>query len=556
MKTLLSSLKSYFNIFYAKISNFRINVNIFVFTFLYSLFTLVIYNFKFFKFVYLIRHSFLAVVVSFLIILCIYNIIFTIFFQRKITKFLAIVLLLINAGMLYFMNVYNVAIDGVMLLNVVETNIQETLELLNLKFFLYLLFLGLLPSLFVVKTNINRDSFLRENLKKLIVVAISLFIGLFIILISYRGLSSTVRNNKGLKHILIPFNYFDANFSLAKKYINSLKNMQFNDLTDDTKLQLKSKNGKKNLVIFVVGEAARAKNFSLGGYNTDTNKYLANQNLIYFKNFYSCGTSTAISVPCMFSSFPRVDYDVDKKMYSNLLDFMQKVNFNVLWRENNSDCKGVCLRTKTDNLLHANNNKYCNDKECYDEILLDGLQEQINNFKDQNNFIVLHQKGSHGPAYYLRYPEKFKKYKPICESEYFNDCTKEEVVNSYNNTLNYTSFVLNKAIELLKNNSKNFNVALIYVSDHGQSLGEKNMYLHGAPYRFAPEEQKHIPFFMWFSNDFRKEFDIDEKCLKNKINEELSHDNIFHSMLGMFGIETKYYNRDLDIFYSCRKKIE
>lgn len=555
MKTLLSDIKIVLKKILSKIKKFQITTNIFTFTLIYSFITTIVFNTKFFYAVHKIDNSARSVIVSFIIVLCIYNILFTIFFQRKLTKFFAILFLFGNAGTLYFMNTYNVAIDKVMLLNVVETNFNETLELLNIVWLSYLIIFGLLPTLIILKTKINYGKLSKEILYKGLSILISFIIALFIILITYKGLSSTTRQNKRLKHILIPFNYIDANFGLLKNSFKQ-KKYKFEDITEDVVYNEKTMNNKKNILIFVVGEASRDKNWSLSSYERDTNKYLKDKDLIYYNNFFSCGTSTAISVPCIFSNLSKNDFDIDKRdAYSNLLDFLNKANFNILWRENNSDCKGVCIRYSEDDFTkNKSNKKYCNDKECFDEILIEGLQEKIDSLNSQNNFIILHQKGSHGPAYYLRYPEEFKKYKPTCNSEYFNKCENEEIINSYDNTLNYTSYVLNEAINILKANENKYNVALIYVSDHGQSLGEKGMYLHGAPYRFSPEEQRHIPFFMWFSNDFKKEFKINENCLKNKSKQEHSHDNIFHSVLGLFNIKTKYYNKNLDIFYSCKDK--
>ena len=552
MKNILNIIKNNYNKIIVKIES--ININIIWFVFLYSLFSLIAFNFKFFNLVYKIDNSILALSISFIVFLCIYNAIFILTFQRKLTKFLSILLLLINASILYFMNTYDAVIDKVMLLNVQETNVGETLELLNTVFISYLFIFAVIPSIFIIKINIIYPTWKKEILYRFISLILSFIIVITTILICYKGLSSTIRQNKRLKHIIIPFNYFDATFGLIQKQIKS-NSYTFQDITTDVKYNNVS--NKKNLVIFVVGEASRNKNWSLSGYEVNTNKYLEKQDLIYFNNFFSCGTSTAISVPCIFSHLSRKDFDIDmRNAYSNLLDFLKKANFNILWRENNSDCKGVCARIKTDNFTKNKIHKtLCNSRECFDEVMIDDLQNKINNneFNAENNFIVLHQKGSHGPAYYLRYPENFEEYSPSCDSEYFNKCSNEEIINAYNNTINYTSYFLNKTIEILQQNQKKYNVALIYVSDHGQSLGEKGMYLHGTPYKFAPDEQKHVPFFMWFSNDFKKDFNINTVCLENKKSQELTHDNIFHSVLGLFNIQTQYYKKELDLFSSCRQ---
>lgn len=550
-------MKNIFNQIKMFIFNKKINLSLFSFTIIYSLFITLFYNFKFFKSVYLINNSILMTFVTIVIVFFLYNLVLSLIFWKKTTKFFAILFVLINAGALYFMNTYNIAIDRVMLLNVKETDVNETLELLNLVFLSYIFFLGILPAILISKTQINYQNIKVELKNKLLLILSTIVVVSIILTTSYKTASSNIRQNKKLKHTLLPFNYIDASVGVIKKSIKS-KTKPFNNLTEDVILMHNQQNNKKNLVIFVVGEASRTKNWSLYDYNKDTNKYLKDgvgkENLIYFDNFFSCGTSTAISVPCIFSHLERKKFDIDNRdNYSNLLDFLKKVDFDILWRENNSSCKGVCKRVAEENFTtNKNNQKFCNSKECFDEVLLDNLQEKINNLTSQNNFIVLHQKGSHGPAYYLRYPQEFEVFKPVCKSEYFNKCTNEEIVNAYDNTINYTSYFLNDAIKILSNNKENFNVALIYVSDHGQSLGENGIYLHGMPYKFSPKEQRHIPFFMWFSDDFKQEFNVNEQCLKNKQNQELSHDNIFHSVLGLFDIKTKYYDRKLDIFSECK----
>ena len=488
-----------------------------------------------------------------IVLICVFNIIFSIIFSKKTVKFLSILFLLINAGILYFMNTYNVSIDRTMLINALETNVAETMELLNLKFVLYLFVFAIIPGFFIFNININNNyKLLKTFLCKIGIIALSLIIGCITLFLDYKELSSTARVNRNIKHKVIPLNYFDSLYSLARRKIKN-KKIPFQDLTDDVKISNNFVNNKKNILVFIVGEAARSIEFSLNNYGKDTNVPLKDKDVIFYDNFYSCGTATAISVPCMFSSFERKNFNLNRKdSFSNLFDFLTKANVYSYWRDNNSDCKGVCDRIENDNVVKEKLEGICNGKECYDEILITDLEKRIENLKNQNNVLVLHQKGSHGPAYYLRYPKEFEKFSPVCKTESFNECSIEEIKNAYDNTIYYTSYIINKTIEILQKYENDFNVSLIYVSDHGQSLGENGLYLHGAPYNFSPDEQRHIPYMMWLSKNFADNFKIDKECLNAQRNEHFSQDNIFHSVLGLFGIETKYYNADLDLFKKCR----
>jgi lipid A ethanolaminephosphotransferase len=228
--------------------------------------------------------------------------------------------------------------------------------------------------------------------------------------------------------------------------------------------------------------------------------------------------------------------------YENYLNVFKKLNFNIYWLSNNGACKGVCSAANF-NIL---------DNPSDDDIhLLDGLDEKINSFKKQNNLIYLHIRGSHGPEYNKRYPKKFKIYTPICKNKEIRKCSNEEIINSYDNSLQYNMYVISKIIELLKKKEEQFNVGLIFISDHGESLGEKGFYLHGAPYFLTKQEQGHVGSFMWFSDSFLKEFNINKQCLRKKTNLEFSHYNMFHTMLGLFKIENKFYDNKKDIFNEC-----
>jgi lipid A ethanolaminephosphotransferase len=296
---------------------------------------------------------------------------------------------------------------------------------------------------------------------------------------------------------------------------------------------------KRSLLIIVVGEAARSSNFSLNGYARETNPLLKTKNVISLKNVSSCGTCTAVAVPGIFSKLPRVNYTPEKAAQEeNLLDVLSRIGFSILWRDNNSSSKGVATRFREENIRHLSQN---------DEALLAGLDSYIKKLK-HDSILVLHQLGSHGPAYHKRYPEEFNKFKPGCNTNEIQSCKKSDLVNTYDNTILYTDYILTKIIETLENNTQ-LNTAMIYISDHGESLGEYGIYLHGTPYLIAPKEQTHIPWIMWLSDSFSQEFGVDVNSLRVKAEtEKYSHDNFFHSVLGLLDIKTHEYDQSLDIF--------
>jgi lipid A ethanolaminephosphotransferase len=302
----------------------------------------------------------------------------------------------------------------------------------------------------------------------------------------------------------------------------------------------------RELIILVVGETARADHFSLNGYSRKTNPHLEKEQVFSFNNTWSCGTSTAESVPCMLSFYNQDDYSKDKAVSTeNLLDVLQRAGVNVLWLDNNSDSKGMALRVAYENFKTADNNPMC-DEECRDEGMLQRVQRFIDEHAQGDIFIVLHQMGNHGPAYYKRYPPEFEQFKPVCKTNQLENCTSEEINNAYDNAILYTDYFLTKVIELLKRNSPQFEAGMFYASDHGESLGEYGVYLHGLPYSLAPDVQKHVPMIMWFNDKLSKE-DLKPELLNAKISNHYSHDNISHTVLSFFEVDTNLYDPSLNI---------
>ena len=467
-----------------------------------------------------------------------------------------IIFILLTASLAaYFMNSYGIMIDRSMIRNVMETDINEAKGLFNPAIFLYLISLGIIPSLFVYRLRLDDKPLFKELLSKIITVGISLLLLIAIVFPFYKDYLSLGKNYKYIRHLVNPVNYIYAVSSYTKRTLTQ-KNIPLKSLGTDAVLVTDwQQRGKKNLVILVVGEAARAVNFSLNGYPKETNPRLSKEKIFNFSNTYSCGTATAASVPCMFSHFNRDNYSRDKADHNeNLLDVLTHAGIKVLWRDNNSGCKGVCERVETENMEHLHIPGFCGGEECFDMVMLDNLQNYVDKL-DSDALIVLHQKGSHGPGYFLRHPAEFSTFSPECTTNQLQECTQDEVTNAYNDTLLYTDYFLAQVIGFLQDNGKEFNTAMIYMSDHGESLGENGIYLHGLPYFIAPNEQKHIPFIVWLSPEYMNFTGINPKSLKSQGEAKFSHDNLFHSVLGLMGVKTRSYNQNLDIFAGCRTTV-
>lgn len=499
-------------------------------------------------------HDYLFLASIPLVLFCAFMLIFNLLALPWIGKPLLIVLLLCGAAANYFMYSFGTVIDTNMVQNVFETDMQEVTALLSPRYLLWLSLSGVLPALVISLIRIKRARPWWYALAMRAIWSIgSLLVILLVAALMYKDYASLFRNNKGLVKMVTPANVVSG----VMHYVDNRWLQGSQTLVrigeDARKGPLVTSAAKKTLVILVLGETARAENFSLGGYARETNPKLKQQNVIYYQNASSCGTETAISVPCMFSGMPRARYDARLAHHQEgLMDVLAHAGVNVLWRENDGGCKGACDRIPHTDMTQWKPNALCRSDYCLDGVLLHRLSHYIDGVKD-DTVIVLHQMGSHGPAYYLRYPSAMRQFTPTCDSKQIQDCDRQALINTYDNTLLYTDTMLSDTIDLLKQYQDRFNVALIYLSDHGESLGERGMYLHGAPYLFAPSQQTHIPFLLWLSSDYARAYGIDDRCLRQQAQrQEISQDNLFHTLLGMVNIQTSLYQPSLDLLKTCQ----
>ncbi|MGH8492565.1 MAG: phosphoethanolamine transferase [Moraxellaceae bacterium] len=467
------------------------------------------------------------------------------------------ILLPLSAMAAYFMSQYGTAIDGRMIQNVFETDINEIRDLLTVRMAFYLAFLGVFPVLMLWLVPLQSPpSLLRRLGRRLIFMSLAFSVFLLMLGVQYQAIASIARNHKEIRYFIVPNNFMKGLADYAKE----LNGVSGADAANEVKaVAPDAKRGsswagrsRKALFVLVVGETARAENFGLDGYaRSTTPKLMQQEGLINFTQMSSCGTDTAVSLPCMMSGLGRADYSLAKaRGHENVLDVVKRAGLRVLWIDNQSGCKQVCDRVERMNTSSMNDPRFCSDGECHDGILVEKLRELAEQ-STQDTLVVLHQMGSHGPSYYKRYPDEFAEFQPACATAQLDKCSREEIRNAYDNTILYTDHVLSELITTLRANSDRYDTGLFYLSDHGESLGELGLYLHGAPYMLAPDVQTHVPAVMWISPGLEKSRGLSAQCLAAKSRSPLSQDNLFDSMLGLLDIQTRSYRPPLDIFHSC-----
>ena len=463
---------------------------------------------------------------------------------RPIAKIMLITMLLIAAICGYFTDAYGTIFDSGMLVNSLQTDQAEAMGLMAPSFVIRLLLLGILPAFIISKIRIKRLSIRRSLVQKTVTLIASIALIAVCLLPFGDQYASFFRQHKMVRSYTNPITPIYSVIKLGTDYVDELRRPDtMTAHAVDAKRTSTVGNVKPKLMVFVVGETVRADHIGLNGYKRDTMPLLAKQADIYsFKEAASCGTSTAYSVPCMFSYANRKDYDIDTAEYNeNVLDTLNKQGVNVVWRDNNSSSKGVADRVIFEDYKTSEVNPNC-DIECRDIGMLDGFDTLVKSdtgvktaAKPQDTLILLHQMGNHGPAYYKRYPKAFEEYKPVCMTNELSKCDDQSVINGYDNAIRYTDYFLDNVIETLKPYQQDYDVVMVYISDHGESLGENNVYLHGLPYSIAPNAQKQVPVIIWSPKDNS----IDSNSLSAMADQPVSHDFITPTLLSFFNITTK-----------------
>jgi lipid A ethanolaminephosphotransferase len=464
-----------------------------------------------------------------------------------------VLLLFVSALGAHFMWTFGIVIDSSMATNTLQTDWREAGALLSPRLLLVVALAAALPSWLVWRVPVAHRPWKQQSLRNAAGAMFGLAVLVALLLLSFQSLASTMRNHKELRYLMNPFNTLYAVGQTAfggKRMTGDLE-----PLGRDAHVAPPAQGARPRLLLLVLGETGRSGNFGINGYERDTTPELARAGAATFRNAWSCGTSTAASVPCMFSNLGREGFSGRQRDSENLLDVLQHAGLAVLWIDNQAGgCKGVCARIPTVDTSKSRDPLFCASGECHDEILLAGLDERIAALPEAKRrlgvVLVMHQMGSHGPAYSERTPRPRKRFLPECTSSHLPDCSGQELRNAYDNTIAYTDHVLGSAIGWLKTRS-DYDGALLYVADHGESLGENNIYLHGLPYALAPDLQKHVPWITWLSPSFQQRTGVTLSCLRRQADTRLSHDNLFHSVLGLMQVATSAYRAPLDAYAGC-----
>lgn len=518
--------------------------------FLFTVYATVLLNIGFWRNVWQTNTDWLLLLTLPIFMLAALNLIIQLLFWYKLHRIMLPILLIISAGASFAVMTQNIYFNADMIQNLLQTNVSEARAWLSWKFIAWVGLVGVLPAVLYLRFgNIHTAKWYRELAWRAASIMASLAVIGILATFAYQNYASFFRNHRGVAHLIVPSNLLGAGIKTAYNAYDASRPLQTIGL--DAKRTAPA-HERKHLMILVVGETTRAQNWGLNPNAPNTTPELKKiADVINYPNVTSCGTATAISVPCMFSNMTRENYNGNLARHQeNVMDILQRAGLYTSWRENDGGCKGVCDRIKHINIPDSAQAGQCGSDGCLDIALLNQLEQEIQAMP-HDGIIVLHTMGSHGPAYYQRYTPEFRRFTPTCDSNQIQDCSNTELQNTYNNTILYIDHILAQTIALLQR-QPDIDSALWYLSDHGESLGEKGIYLHGTPYLIAPSQQTHIPMIFWASPAWYQRAQLSPSCLKQRATQAHSHDNLFHSLLGIWDIQTSEYQKNLDLFAPCR----
>jgi lipid A ethanolaminephosphotransferase len=471
---------------------------------------------------------------------------------RRLQKPVLVALLMIAAVTSYYVDVLGVVVDRDMIQNAMTTTFAESKHLITPQFVGHVMLYGVLPSLLVLWVKVRRATLWRGLGAWVLVTAGSAVLVVGLLFTNLKGYSTVLRADKELMGSVQPLAPISGALRYARMMLKSTQIVLTPTGTDALPGPHLAGAEKPVLMVIVAGETARAANWSLGGYGRDTNPELAGRDILYYANATSCGTATATSLPCMFSPLTRDQYSYEGGLsHENLLDVLVHAGFAVEWWDNNTGHKDVAARVPSRMMTAEDGPEFC-QPECIDAVFLKHLEEKAATIKG-NTVIVLHQIGSHGPSYWLRYPPEQERFSPACQTPELTDCSTEEIVSAYDNTIACTDRFLAQVIDLLDRQTGVI-PAMFYVSDHGESLGEGGLYLHGTPYFMAPDYQTHVPMVLWMSDRFHATLALDKACMVAGTGNDVSHDNMFSTVLGMLDVWTTARDPALDLAGPCRRE--
>ncbi len=474
---------------------------------------------------------------------------------RRTVKPVLALLFLLTALASFYMDRYGIFLNTEMLRNILRTDPAEAEELLTVHLIPHLLLYAVVPIAFLLWARVLVRPLGRSILIRTGAVVAALLVAGLALFVQFKDAASLLRNHREARHLVTPANYLSSLFSISSEAVASPPGDLKPIALDAHRLIRAGTGHKPTLLVLAIGETVRSANFGLSGYARQTTPELARLDLLVYPRVQACGTSTEVSLPCMFAPIGRRDYDEKRiRQEESLLHVLNRVGVEVLWIDNQSGCKGVCTGLAQTRIPGDADPAFCDGERCLDDILLPQLAAAVQ-ASSGDLVVVLHMLGNHGPAYSRRYPTEFRKFVPTCESLELSDCSQAEIVNGYDNAILYTDHVLASIIRYLETQSGR-DTGLIYVSDHGESLGESGLYLHGLPYRIAPAVQREVPMLVWLSDGLERGSGLSHDCLQQGVTGDVSHDHLFHSVLGLFDIRSVVREPALDLYSRCRGRRE
>ena len=506
-------------------------ISLFTFSCIVSIGTLLLYNMPFFQ--YVANHSNetvggrLFLLASLVIIMLALNFMMTylvMFLLRKVGRVLLAILSVINATAVYFIYTYSVMIDATSIENVFNTRYAEASGFFSWQLWLSMIGFGALPALYCLLQPVTYGKVRRLGVS----CGCALLMVLAVASLNVGQTLWITQHDTELGGLLQPWSYL----------VNTCRVASFNHDAQVEEIKLPDgsiTDEEKAVVVLVIGESARKANFQLYGYQRPTNPLLSKQEKLKVYHATSCATYTTAGTKAILE--PKISDD----LYELLPNYAFRTGVDVVWRTSNWGEPPIHIdEYLTDDELGK---QFPGEDVSHDAILLKGLRERIEASRKHKVLIVLHTSTSHGPKYADKYPQQFEVFKPVARNVEEGEKNVSMLANAYDNSIVYTDYLLDSLITTLRD-MNDWRSAMIFISDHGESLGENKVFMHGLPMKLAPKEQYEIPFLVWTSDDFRS-YKSDDK-----LPAVLEQHYIFHSVLNLLSIQSPAYSQDFDVFQS------
>ena len=506
---------------------FNRRLSLFAFSAIVSLATMLLYNIPFFE--YALQNTNqstgvrLFLIASLVVVMLLVNFMMTyliMYLLRMAGRILLAILAIINATSLYFILTYNIIIDEITIGNVFNTRYSEASGFFSWSLWAFIIAFGVLPGLFCLLQPVVPGK--AKQMGKY--CGASLGIVLVLLVANINQTLWIGQHDTELGGLLQPWSYV----------VNSIRVTSMNMAKQAEEIKLpdgKITDNDKAVVVLVIGESARRANFQLYGYNRANNPLLSKQQGLKVFQAQSCATFTTAGVKAILE--PKNSGD----LYEPLPNYAFRTGADVVWRTTNWGEPPIHIDEYENEAKLAA--RYPDVNRKYDAILYAGLRERIEQSTKNKVLIVLHTSTSHGPAYATKYPKEFEVFKPVAYNVEEGEKDASKLINAYDNSILYTDYLLSNLIDMLRS-LKDWKSSMIFISDHGESLGENNMFMHGIPMKLAPKVQYEIPLLVWTSDGYRD--------YKTNLPEVLEQHYIFHSVLNLLSIQSPAYNKDFDIF--------